>query len=157
MNLEGDTLVQIQKWWDAIFSNFWQYLSKIKSCPGYKYIRAEHHNISYFLLPLDKNPKFSTSKDNYEEFSTELIIHLVKDNTITPSKAQKFHFQLITYINNDNGFDLLIAVVFGMSSQRVVLGTKYQDLVISVCLVEGETFPQLHLRAFQIRSEIFLL
>ena len=44
-----------------------------------------------------------------------------------------------------------------MIPQLVVLVPKYQDLVISFCLGEGETIPQLHLRALQIRSEISLL
>ena len=30
MNLEGDTLLPIQKWWDAIISAFWKYLSTNK-------------------------------------------------------------------------------------------------------------------------------
>ena len=60
-------------------------------------------------------------------------------------------------MNNDNGFDLLIAVVFAMSPQLGLLGPKAQDLVISFRLGEGETLAQLHLRYIQIRDEIFLL
>ena len=33
MNLEGDTLLQIQKWWDVIIYTFCQSLSTNKSCP----------------------------------------------------------------------------------------------------------------------------
>ena len=43
-----------------------------------------------------------------------------------------------------------------MSPQLGVLGYKDEDLVISFCLVERETLPQLHLRALQARSYIFL-
>ena len=60
-------------------------------------------------------------------------------------------------MNNDNGFDLIFAVVFAMSPQLGVLGTKYQDLVIPFFLYEGETLPKLHLRSLQIRSEFLLL
>ena len=66
MNLEGDTLFQIQKWWDAIFSNFCQYLSTHKSWPAYKSLRAEHHNIYKFLLPPDTHTKYPTAKESYE-------------------------------------------------------------------------------------------
>ena len=60
-------------------------------------------------------------------------------------------------MNNNNGFDLLIAVVFSISTQLEVLGHKAQDLVISFHLGEVETIPQLHLRYLQVRSDIFLL
>ena len=59
-------------------------------------------------------------------------------------------------MNNDNGFDLLIAVVFATSPQLGGLGPKAQDLVIYFRLGEGETLPQLHLRALHNRSENFL-
>ena len=58
-------------------------------------------------------------------------------------------------MNNENGFDLIIAVVFVISNQIVGLGPKSQDLVINFRLGEGETIPQFHLRALQIRSDIF--
>ena len=60
-------------------------------------------------------------------------------------------------MNNDNGFDLIFAVVFAMSPQLGGLGTKYQDLVIPFFLYEGETLPKLHLRALKIISKLFLL
>ena len=60
-------------------------------------------------------------------------------------------------MNNDNEFDLLIAIVFSMSNQLGGLLTKAQDLVIHFLLGEVETLPQFHLRAFHIRNEIFLL
>ena len=60
-------------------------------------------------------------------------------------------------MNNDNGFDLLIAIVFAMITQLGVLGTKSQDLVIYFRLGEGVTILKFHLRSLQIISENFLL
>ena len=60
-------------------------------------------------------------------------------------------------MNNNNIFDLLIAVVFGMSPQLGGLGPKSQDLVILFFIGEGENPHQLNLRALHIRSENFLL
>ena len=60
-------------------------------------------------------------------------------------------------MNNDNGFDLLIDVVFGMGTQIGRIVPKHQDLVISFSLGEGENIPKFHLRALQIRGENFLL
>ena len=60
-------------------------------------------------------------------------------------------------MNIDNGFDLIIAIVFGLSPQLGVIGPKSQDLVIYSRLGEGGTIPQFHFRALQTRSENFLL
>ena len=48
-------------------------------------------------------------------------------------------------MNNDNGFDLLIAIFFDMSPQIVGLGPKSQGLVVSFCLGERENLSQFHL------------
>ena len=42
-------------------------------------------------------------------------------------------------MNNDNGSDLLIAVLFAMSNQLRGLGPKSQDLVTPFFLGEGES------------------
>ena len=57
----------------------------------------------------------------------------------------------------DNGFEILIAVVFSMSPQLGVLGPKAQDLVIPLCLGEGEYLPDFHFRALTIRIETVLM
>ena len=59
-------------------------------------------------------------------------------------------------MNNDNGFGLLIDVIFDINSQQGGLGPKVQDLVISFCLGKGKNLPQLNLRALHIRGETFL-
>ena len=59
-------------------------------------------------------------------------------------------------MNNYNGFDLIIAVVFSMIPQLGVIGTKIKDLVISFRLGEVDTLPLFQLGSLQIRSEIFL-
>ena len=58
-------------------------------------------------------------------------------------------------MNNYNGFDLLIAVVFGMSPQLGGLGPISQDLVISFCISQGENIPQFHNSTSELfRSEV---
>ena len=74
------------------------------------------------------------AKENYESFSRALRVHLVKDNTISLSTAPKLHVKLITYMNNENGFGIIVDVVFAISSQLGGLGPKDQYLVISFCL-----------------------
>ena len=71
--------------------------------------------MSSFILPLYTHPKFATSKEKYEAFSIVTRVYLVKDNTISSSKETKPHGKFITYMNNKNGFDLIIAGVFAMS------------------------------------------
>ena len=57
----------------------------------------------------------------------------------------------------DNGFELLIVVVFIMIPQRGGLGPKSQDLVTPFHIGEGQPLSGFHLRALAIRSEIVLM
>ena len=61
----------------------------------------------------------------------------------------------MTYMNNNNGFDPLIYVIFAMSPQLGVLRPKAQDIMILFRLSEVETIPKFNLRALQIISKIF--
>ena len=157
MALEGGTLLYIQKFWDTILSTFYQSISTNKSWPPYESLTAEHQNISYFILQPSTSPKCATSKENYEAFSIALRFHLVKDNTISSSKVPISHVKLITYMNDDNGFGLLIYVVFSMSPQLGGIVTKSSRPCDILSPWEGETLPQLHLRSLQIINKIFLL
>ena len=137
LTLEGSTLLQIQKIWDAILSVFWQSLSTNNIWPAYKYLKADHHELYSIIIPLDTHTKFAKEKEKYESLYRALRFNLVKDETIPSSKAPKLYVNLIKYINIDNGFDLLIAVYFSMSTQLGELGPKSQYLVISFRLGEG--------------------
>ena len=57
----------------------------------------------------------------------------------------------------ENGFELLLVVVFSTSPRLGVLGPKDQDLVIPFHLGEGEHLSDFHLRALAIRSELVLI
>ena len=65
MNLEGDTLLQIQKWWDAILYDLCQTLSTNNIWTAYKYLKAENNNIYYFILLSDTHTKFATENEIY--------------------------------------------------------------------------------------------
>ena len=89
MNLECDNLLQLQKWWHAIFSAFCQSMPTNKIWTPYKKLKAENFNITYFLLPQDTHSKYVTTKENFEAFSRALRVHIVKYTTISSSKAPK--------------------------------------------------------------------
>ena len=137
MTLEGDTLLQLQKLWDAIISALYQPLSTNKCWTSYKRLKAEQHDITKFLLQQDNNSKYITAKENFEEFSRELRVHLVKYTAISSSKAPKSNVKLFTHMHHDNGFEILIAIVFNMIPHLRGFGPKSQDLVIPICLEEG--------------------
>ena len=96
---------------------FWQSLIIDKIWPPCNKIKSEHHNISKFLLPPYTHPKHATAKENFEALSRSLRYHTVKDTTISSSKAPHSHVKLVTYMNNYNDFELIIAAVFARSPQ----------------------------------------
>ena len=104
------------------------------------------------------NPsQFRQKKENLQALLRSLRVHILKFDTIPYSKAPKSHVKLITHINIDNGFYLLVSVVFAMSPQYGGLGTKDQYILISFCFGEGGTIPQFYLRVLQARSGFVLL
>ena len=105
MNLEGDTLIQIQKLWDVICSSeFCQYLSTKKSWPPYKKLKAENYDITNFFLPPSTHSQYATAIDIFEEFSRAFRVHLLKDTIISSLKSPKSHVKLVTHMHYDNVF-----------------------------------------------------
>ena len=89
MTLEDDTLLQFQKCWDAVHSVFCQSLSTKKSWSACKKLKAENYDILKFLFPPDTHSKYATAKENFGVFSRAVRVNLVKDTTISSSKAPK--------------------------------------------------------------------
>ena len=98
------------------------------------------HKISmnYFTLCSHRTPILhQQQKISFESFSRALWVHLAKNYTIPSSKAPKPHVEIITCMNLDNIFYILISIVFSTRSKIGVLQTKSQYLVISFHLSEG--------------------
>ena len=93
-----------------------------------------------FLSP-NTYTKYFTAEEKSETFSRSLRVHLVKDTTKSSSKSPKSHVKLVTYMKNDNGFELLIDVVFVMIPQLGRFGTKAQEIVIPFCIGKEEKIP----------------
>ena len=124
------TLLQFQKWWDAICSAFYKSLLLNKSWPTYKNLASDNYDITKFLLPPDNHYKYITEKENYEAFSRALRFHLVKNTNVSSSKAPKSHIKLVTHMYYDNGFEFLFTIIFNISPQLGGLGPRDQELVI---------------------------
>ena len=145
MKLEGNNLIKIQKFWDAILSALCQSLSKKRT--GYHKNHSDQIittslNLSSHKKHIPKSPHQNKNM-RHSQYHSKLIRSKI---TPSPHKKHQNHVKLFTYMNNDNSFDLLISVVFSRSPQLGRLGPKAQDLVISFCLDEGEAIPQFHLR-----------
>ena len=87
------------------------------------------YNISKYSLPPLNHPKISTVTENYHSLSRALRVILAKDTIINSSTAPKLPVKIVTYMNNDNRFYLLVAVVFSVSPQLGGIGPKDQDLL----------------------------
>ena len=127
------------------------------SIPPYKKLKAENYDITKFLFPPDTHSKYVTSKANFEAFSRSLRVQLVKDTTISSSKAPKSHVKIVKHMHYDNIFKPLITVVFYMSRKLGLLGLKAQDLVILFRLGEEEPLSDIHIRDLAIISELVLM
>ena len=95
-------------------------MSTNKSWTPYKKLKSEHYDVTKFLLPPHTHSKYVTAKENVEAFSRALRVQLVKDTTISLSKAPKSHVRIVKHMHYNDGLKPLIAVVFYMFPQLVV-------------------------------------
>ena len=86
-------------------------MSNIKSLQ-----ETDYNLYKYFRTPLTHTSKYSATK-KYQALSRALRFLLVKDTTINSSISTKLHIKLVTFINNDKGFDLLVSVLLSTSTK----------------------------------------
>ena len=135
--LEGNTLIHLQKWWDAIRCAYFQSMSTNNCFPTWKLLQETDYNLTKYVLPPPTHSKISTKNANYQVLYRSFIFNIVKDTTIKSSTASKSHIKLITCTNNENVFDLLVPVVFSMIPQIGGIGPKVQDFVTSFKIMDS--------------------
>ena len=84
----------------------------------------------FIFLPTESDKKSATATENHQALSRSLRVDLAKYAIIHSSTAPILHFKLITYMNLDRLFDLIVVFVFTISPQLGGLGPKSQDLVV---------------------------
>ena len=99
-------------------------------------------------------PKSATKKENYQAFSIALRVHLAKYTTIHSSKAPESHVKIITYMNIENRFYLLAAVVFIMGTQLGLIGKNLKNLLFTFALEEGKPYQNPTLEIFRKEAKI---
>ena len=124
---EGENLLQHHKWWYETIYAYLQYLSTYNLFTTYKELQETEYNISKYVLRMLTHTKIYTATENYQESYRALQVNQVKDTTINSSTAKKSHIKFGTYMNNDNWFDLLVAVVFGKFHISEVIFPLYFD------------------------------
>ena len=90
-----------------------------------------------------------TETANYKATSRSLQVHLVNVTTINSSKEPKSHVKFVTYMNNDNGFDILVSIVFYISPKLISIRTNAQNLVTSFKIIKVVPLPGFNLQNLQ--------
>ena len=78
--------------------------------------------IYLFPPPIRYPSKVGHIKRNYQAFSGSLQVHPTKDENIHSYIAPELQVKLITDMNLENGFELLVAAVFSIISKLGELG-----------------------------------
>ena len=71
--------------------------------------------------------------------------------------SPKSYVKLITYIKNDNGFDLMVDVAFFISPQIEGLVPETYYFVTSFTFHQGESIPDFHIHFLYANSDIILM
>ena len=131
---------------DAIIENLCLQTNAFQYKNQYKKLTKTLLNIFFHRSIIQR---FPLQPQNNRYFPESFKFIFVKDTTINSSTAPKSHVNIFTYTKNDNGFNILVSVVFDTGTQLVVIVPKAHGLVTSCKIIKGEPLPEFHLRYLQ--------
>ena len=155
--LVSDSLLEIEVFYNAIGSAFSAALATGYVFPQYIELTMDTKNLAGFVLPPKLNPRYQQACSIYEMMANTLRNHLVAANTIDKTVAPESYNILMANRMCRNGFDLLVAIIYGRSPQ---LGGKHDDaqsIVVAFNAKSGELLSEFHQRALETASILALM
>jgi hypothetical protein len=160
IKLFGDTLKDLEIFWDAILGAFTNLCQINQAYPYYRDLSSTFDFELHFVEPI-KPPKFlpidsDQVKKNYRCFGDVLRIFLHSGTTIDETSSPKTYLQLLSYCDTRDGFLLLRNLIFSLSPQ---LSGNYHDYRQDIDLLEiipGEHLSKFYQRIIKLSNEITL-
>ena len=153
--LEGDNLIDLKKFWNAMNTAFTSTLNANTGLEEYEDI-MESYSIKDHLVPPLGHTQRNQGLEAYKNFTRVLRDHLVKESTIDKVKCPKAFKCLTRHLLNNDGFVILLHIIRKGSPQ---LGGDERDLsqfVDSFAVQDGEELMEFFHRAKKMEYEIKL-
>ena len=155
VKFEGDTLVELQKFWTALNTAFTSTLNANKGLGDYDKLQSIFYASDVLVPPLGHTQK-NQAMCAYENYKRVLRDHLLKKDTTDKETSPKAFRTLTKNQLNKDGFDILNNIIIKGSSQ---LGGDERDLVNymkELKIQDGEKLVEFYHRAKTMEYEIEL-
>ena len=125
VKLEGDTLMELQKFWNALNTAFTSILNANKGLGDYDKLKNTFSALDLLVLPIGHTQR-NQSMNAYENYTRVLREHILKKYTINKETSPRAFRTLTRNQLNKGGFDILTKIIIKGIPQ---LGGDERDLV----------------------------
>ena len=153
--LEGDNLMDLQKFWSAMDTAFTSTVNANKGLGEYETL-TEKYSAVETLVPPPGHTQRNQGMEAYKNFTRVLRDHLLKKNTINKDVCPKAYKCLTKNQLQKDGFDILTRIIVTGSPQ---LGGAERDLtkyVEELVIKDGEELIEFYHRTKTMEYEISL-
>ena len=160
IKLCGDTLKDLEIFWDAVLGAFTNLCQVNQAYPYYRDLKPDFTFKKHLVDPI-KPPRYlpiecDQVQRNYRSFGDALRIFLQSGTTIVESTSPKTYLQLLSLCDTRDGFLLLSTLVFSLSPQLSGDYHDYRQDIDTLSIIPGEHLSKFYQRVIQLSNEIIL-
>jgi len=160
IKLHGDTLKDLEIFWDAILGAFTNLCQINQAYPYYRNLQPDF-TFQTHLVDSVKPPKYlpidcNQVQQNYRSFGDALRIFLNSGTTIVEPSSPKTYLQLLSLCDTRDGFVLLRTLIFSLSPQLAGDYHDYRNDIDTLVIIPGEYLSKFYQRVIQLSNEITL-
>ena len=160
IKLSGDSLKDLEIFWDAILRAFTNLCQCNQTYPYYRDLDPSFTFFAHFVDSI-KPPRFlpvdhEQAKRNYRSFGDALRIFLNSGTSILESSSPKAYLKLLSFCNIQDGFELLHDITFSLSPQLAGDYHDYRVDIEALQIISGEYISKFYQRVLKLFTEIEL-
>jgi hypothetical protein len=160
LKLFGDSLKDLETFWDAILQAFTNLCQSNQAYPYYRDLDPTFTFRAHFVDSM-KPPQFlpvdhDQAQRNYHSFGDALRIFLHSGTSILETSSPKAYLKLLSLCDLHDGFALLHDLIFSLSPQLAGDYHDYRADIDALSIIPGEHISKFYQRVIKLSTEIKL-
>jgi hypothetical protein len=160
IKLYGDSLKELETFWDAILRAFTNLCQSNQAYPYYRDLKPvfsfQVHFVDSVQPPRFLPAEHDQAKRNYKSFGDAVRIFLQSGTTILETSSPKTYLKLLSLSDIHDGFVLLRDLIFSLSPQLAGDYHDYRFDIDALGIIPGEHISKFYQRVLKLSTEITL-